>query len=70
MNGVPIKGKLDKLEFIGKEVNVVDYKTGDPEKAKQKFFRHVIESQMAVITGARLYFIKYWLITMNINNGM
>jgi DNA helicase-2/ATP-dependent DNA helicase PcrA len=36
MNGVPIKGKLDKLEFFGKEVNVVDYKTGDPEKAKQK----------------------------------
>ncbi|HSU28898.1 MAG TPA: ATP-dependent DNA helicase [Chitinophagaceae bacterium] len=30
---VPIKGKLDKLEFNGKDVNVVDYKTGDPEKA-------------------------------------
>jgi DNA helicase-2/ATP-dependent DNA helicase PcrA len=36
VNGVPLKGKLDKLEFFGKEVNVVDYKTGDPEKAKQK----------------------------------
>ncbi|HMP86584.1 MAG TPA: PD-(D/E)XK nuclease family protein, partial [Lacibacter sp.] len=33
---VPIKGKLDKLEFFGKEVNVVDYKTGDPEKGKEK----------------------------------
>ena len=33
---VPIKGKLDKLEFFGKDVNVVDYKTGDPEKAKEK----------------------------------
>ncbi|MEP7376645.1 MAG: ATP-dependent DNA helicase [Chitinophagaceae bacterium] len=30
---VPLKGKLDKLEFDGKSVNVVDYKTGDPEKA-------------------------------------
>jgi DNA helicase-2/ATP-dependent DNA helicase PcrA len=30
---VPIKGKLDKLEFEGKSVNVVDYKTGDPDKA-------------------------------------
>ena len=30
---VPIKGKLDKLEFDGKSVNVVDYKTGDPDKA-------------------------------------
>src|SRR6266496_1602415 len=36
VNGVPLKGKLDKLEFFGKEVNVVDYKTGDPEKAKPK----------------------------------
>src|SRR5438477_3320841 len=36
VNGVPLKGKLDKLEFNGKEVNVVDYKTGDIEKAKSK----------------------------------
>ncbi|MES2882813.1 MAG: ATP-dependent DNA helicase [Bacteroidota bacterium] len=36
VNGVPVKGKLDKLEFNGQEVNVVDYKTGDPEKAKTK----------------------------------
>lgn len=34
--GVPLKGKLDKLEFQGKVVNVVDYKTGDPDKAKVK----------------------------------
>ncbi|MFT3909375.1 MAG: ATP-dependent DNA helicase [Ferruginibacter sp.] len=31
-HNVPLKGKLDKLEFDGKSVNVVDYKTGDPEK--------------------------------------
>ncbi|MDE1191146.1 MAG: ATP-dependent DNA helicase [Arachidicoccus sp.] len=36
VNNVPIKGKLDKLEFDGKYVNVVDYKTGDFEKAKDK----------------------------------
>lgn len=36
VNGVPLKGKLDKLEFNGKLVNVVDYKTGDVEKAKDK----------------------------------
>ncbi|HNP21629.1 MAG TPA: ATP-dependent DNA helicase [Panacibacter sp.] len=36
VNGVPLKGKLDKLEFDGKSVNVVDYKTGDPEKARPK----------------------------------
>ncbi|MDP4149178.1 MAG: ATP-dependent DNA helicase [Bacteroidota bacterium] len=36
VRGVPLKGKLDKLEFQGKEVNVVDYKTGDVEKAREK----------------------------------
>jgi DNA helicase-2/ATP-dependent DNA helicase PcrA len=33
---VPLRGKLDKLEFDGKSVNVVDYKTGDPDKAISK----------------------------------
>jgi DNA helicase-2/ATP-dependent DNA helicase PcrA len=36
VNGVPLKGKLDKLEFDGKSVNVVDYKSGDPDKALPK----------------------------------
>jgi DNA helicase-2/ATP-dependent DNA helicase PcrA len=36
VNDVPLKGKLDKLEFDGKQVNIVDYKTGDPEKARAK----------------------------------
>ena len=38
IEGVPIKGKLDKLEFYGKEVNVVDYKTGDVDKAREKLY--------------------------------
>jgi DNA helicase-2/ATP-dependent DNA helicase PcrA len=29
VNGIPIKGKIDKMEFSGNAVNVVDYKTGD-----------------------------------------
>jgi DNA helicase-2/ATP-dependent DNA helicase PcrA len=36
VNGVPLKGKLDKLEFLNKEVTVVDYKTGDPDKSREK----------------------------------
>lgn len=36
VNGVPLKGKLDKLEFEGKSVNVVDYKTGNVDNAKPK----------------------------------
>jgi DNA helicase II / ATP-dependent DNA helicase PcrA len=36
VNSVPIKGKLDKLEFTGKEVNVVDYKSGNIDNALPK----------------------------------
>lgn len=36
VDGIPLKGKLDKLEFEGANVNVVDYKTGDIDKARKK----------------------------------
>jgi len=36
VNGVPLKGKLDKLEFNGKDINVVDYKTGNIDNAMPK----------------------------------
>ncbi|MBO9617813.1 MAG: ATP-dependent helicase [Niabella sp.] len=36
LDGVPLKGKLDKLEFNGREVNVVDYKTGNVSYAQKK----------------------------------
>ncbi|HTA82648.1 MAG TPA: ATP-dependent DNA helicase [Bacteroidia bacterium] len=36
VKGVPLNGKLDKLEFDGKKVNVVDYKTGRYDNAKKK----------------------------------
>ncbi|MCC6288450.1 MAG: ATP-dependent helicase [Chitinophagaceae bacterium] len=39
VQNVPINGKLDKLEFNGKQVNVVDYKTGKYENAKKKLVR-------------------------------
>ena len=34
-----LKGKLDKIEFSGREAAIVDYKTGDPDKSKDKFLR-------------------------------
>jgi DNA helicase-2/ATP-dependent DNA helicase PcrA len=34
--GVPLKGKLDKIEFEGHRVNIVDYKSGDPERGVKK----------------------------------
>jgi DNA helicase-2/ATP-dependent DNA helicase PcrA len=37
--GVPVKGNLDKVEFVGKDVTVVDYKTGKLKNAKDKFMR-------------------------------
>ncbi|QKJ31431.1 ATP-dependent helicase [Mucilaginibacter mali] len=37
--GVPVKGNLDKVEFMGKDVTVVDYKTGKLKYAKDKFRR-------------------------------
>lgn len=33
LDGVPVTGKIDKMEFEGNECVVVDYKTGDPDKA-------------------------------------
>lgn len=39
VSGVPLKGKVDKLEFEGNQVNVVDYKTGDYEKAIKDYHK-------------------------------
>ena len=39
VEGVPVKGNLDKVEFVGKHATVVDYKTGKLKYAKDKFLR-------------------------------
>ena len=39
IEGVPIKGSLDKVEFTGKQVTVIDYKTGKLKNAKDKLLR-------------------------------
>jgi DNA helicase-2/ATP-dependent DNA helicase PcrA len=36
VDGIPLKGKIDKMEFDGHQVNVVDYKTGKPENGIKK----------------------------------
>ena len=36
VNDIPLKGAIDKIEFNGKQVVVVDYKTGSVENAKEK----------------------------------
>ncbi|HEX2606925.1 MAG TPA: ATP-dependent DNA helicase [Flavisolibacter sp.] len=39
LDEIPLKGKIDKIEFNGKDAIVIDYKTGDPEKCADKFLR-------------------------------
>lgn len=36
VDGIPLKGKIDKMEYDGHQVNVVDYKTGNPDNAREK----------------------------------
>ncbi|MFM6976545.1 MAG: ATP-dependent DNA helicase [Sphingobacteriaceae bacterium] len=36
IDGVPVTGSLDKVELSGKQVNIVDYKTGNYENAAKK----------------------------------
>ena len=35
-DGVPIKGKIDRMDYNGSFVTIVDYKTGNPENSSQK----------------------------------
>lgn len=36
LDDIPLNGKLDKIEFFGNDINVVDYKTGKFDNAKKK----------------------------------
>ncbi|HEY9179001.1 MAG TPA: ATP-dependent DNA helicase [Flavipsychrobacter sp.] len=37
LDGVPVTGKIDKIEFDGEYCEVIDYKTGDPDKSATKY---------------------------------
>ncbi len=39
VKGVPVNGKIDKIEFTGHDANLIDYKTGKYENARPKFKR-------------------------------
>jgi RecB family exonuclease len=53
-----LKGKLDKIEFNGRDALIVDYKTGDPEKARTSFPVPTPKMRLAAITGGRRYFTR------------
>lgn len=39
LDGIPLKGKIDKIEFNGKDATVIDYKTGNPDNCSDKLAR-------------------------------
>jgi DNA helicase-2/ATP-dependent DNA helicase PcrA len=39
LDGIPLSGFIDKIEFNGKEVTVIDYKTGNPDNCSDKLAR-------------------------------
>lgn len=61
IEGVPITGILDKLEFDGKKVNVVDYKTGDPEKGLKKLAKPSIHDPLGGDYWRQMVFYKILL---------
>jgi DNA helicase II / ATP-dependent DNA helicase PcrA len=77
VNNVPIKGKLDKIEFNGSDCVVIDYKTGSPDYSSRKdllgpseanpyggeYWRQMIFYKILLETGARA---KSWHMTAGI----
>lgn len=60
VEGVPLNGKMDKIEFDGKLATVVDYKTGNPENAKKKMKPPVPNADPNIATGEELHGGDYW----------
>ena len=56
--GVPAKGKLDRIVFDGQQAYVIDFKTGDFEKAKKKC--HPPKENPAPDKYDELYGGDYW----------
>jgi DNA helicase-2/ATP-dependent DNA helicase PcrA len=65
VDGVPLKGKLDKLEFNGKEVNVVDYKTGNVDNALPKLKAPGEKNPDGGDYWRQAVFIRYYWTIMN-----
>jgi DNA helicase-2/ATP-dependent DNA helicase PcrA len=60
MDGIPMSGKLDKLEMNENTVNVIDYKTGKYENAKKKLFAPVENFDPVNYTFEEKYGGDYW----------
>jgi DNA helicase-2/ATP-dependent DNA helicase PcrA len=60
LDGAVINGKMDKVEFSGKAATVVDYKTGDPVRAKAKLKRPVPMAAPETDDFEDVYGGDYW----------
>jgi DNA helicase-2/ATP-dependent DNA helicase PcrA len=58
--GIPLNGKLDKIEFEGTSCNVVDYKTGQYENGKMKLGRPLEVENTAEAEFDAVYGGDYW----------
>ena len=68
LNGVPLKGKSISLNLLAK-MNVVDYKTGDPDKERKTYDAANNKNPTGGDYWRRLYFIRSLLIYTK-KNGM
>jgi DNA helicase II / ATP-dependent DNA helicase PcrA len=60
VEGVPLNGKMDKIEFDGKKATVVDYKTGNPANAKAKLKPPVPQAIPDMASFEDVYGGDYW----------
>jgi len=60
VQGVPLNGKLDKIEFTGRDVNVVDYKTGRFDRARKKFAPPKPDVEPETATHEQQHGGDYW----------
>ncbi len=60
VDGIPLTGKVDKIEIHGKDINVVDYKTGKSKKAKEKMKPPVEDADPETDTYEKVYGGDYW----------
>jgi DNA helicase-2/ATP-dependent DNA helicase PcrA len=58
--GIPITGLIDKIEFDGRKATVIDYKTGKPSNAVDKFKTPVKVADPEKAKKHELYGGDYW----------
>ncbi|MBI3234911.1 MAG: ATP-dependent helicase [Bacteroidetes bacterium] len=58
--GIPITGFIDKIEFEGNKAKVVDYKTGKPSNALDKFKKPQKVADISLAKKHEIYGGDYW----------